>query len=134
MIPAVSKPILAALAVVAAVATTTPPASAQQAIAPGGVLTGELHAMRSRDPSGKHVNSFQLVSPPRRLPGPNGLCNLETGPETFQIVTAGETEARQLKAYVGKQVSIRATEMSCAQLAGQMSDAIVSKWSLVSSH
>ena len=122
------------LVLLPALAIAPLPAFAQQAIASGGVLTGELHAMRSRDASGKHVNSFQLVSTPRRLPPPDGLCNLETGPETFQIVTAGETEAKALKAYVGKQVSIRADQMSCAQLAGQMSDAIVSKWSLVTSH
>ena len=27
---------------------------------------------------------------PRRLPAPNGLCNLETGPETFQLVTSSD--------------------------------------------
>jgi hypothetical protein len=134
MIRSVSRPLVAVLVLLPALAIAPLPAFAQQAIASGGVLTGELHAMRSRDASGKHVNSFQLVSPPRRLPPPDGLCNLETGPETFQIVTAGETEAKALKAYVGKQVSIRADQMSCAQLAGQMSDAIVSKWSLVTSH
>ena len=101
------------------------------AIASGGVLTGELHAMRNRDPSGKRVNTFQLVSPPRRLPGPNGLCNLETGPETFQIVISSEAEARQLKPFLGKQLSIRAKEVACAELAGQLSDAIVSRWSIV---
>src|SRR5882762_5319389 len=59
-------------------------ARAQQAIKNGDVLTGQLNAMRSRA-KGKRVNTFQLVSGPRRLPSPNGLCNLETGPETFQI-------------------------------------------------
>ena len=37
--------------------------------------------------------TFQLASEPRRLPPPNGLCNLETGPETFQIVTNNDAEA-----------------------------------------
>ena len=106
-------------------------ASAQQVLKTGGVLTGELHAMRSRDAKGKHVNTFQLVSEPHRLPAPSGLCNLETGPETFQIVTASDAEANQLKAFIGKQISVKATEISCADQAGQMSDAIVSKWSLV---
>ena len=115
-------------------AISTMPASAQQAIATGGVLTGELHAMRNRDASGKHVNTFQLVSEPRRLPGPNGLCNLETGPETFQIVTVNDAEAKQLKTYIGKQVSIRANEISCSDAAGEVSDAVVSKWSIVTSH
>src|SRR5712672_2402712 len=64
-------------------------ARAQQAIKNGDVLTGPLNAMRSRA-KGKRVNTFQLVSGPRRLPSPNGLCNLETGPETFQIVTSND--------------------------------------------
>lgn len=109
-------------------------AQAQQVIAKGGVLSGELQAMRARGPDGKRVNSFQLVSEPRKLPGPDGLCNLETGPETFQIVTSSEAEAKQLKSYIGKQVSIRADQVSCAELAGQMSDAVVTKWSLVTAH
>jgi hypothetical protein len=107
---------------------------AEQILSKGGILSGELHAMRSRDQSGKHVNTFQLVSEPHRLAGPNGLCNLETGPETFQIVTTSDAEAGQLKGFVGKQISIKANETSCAEQAGQMSDAIVSKWSLVTSH
>lgn len=109
-------------------------AQAQQVIAKGGVLSGELQAMRARGPDGRRVNSFQLVSEPRKLPGPDGLCNLETGPETFQIVTSSEAEAKQLKSYIGKQVSIRADQVSCAELAGQMSDAVVTKWSLVTAH
>lgn len=109
-------------------------AEAQQVIAKGGILSGELQAMRARGPDGKRVSSFQLVSEPRKLPGPDGLCNLETGPETFQIVTSSDIEAKQLKPYVGKQVSIKADQVSCAELAGQMSDAIVTKWSLVTAH
>ena len=131
MISAISKPLLAALAVGPLLAVPALSASGPQVVAPGGVLTGELHAMRSRDATGKHVNTFQLVSEPRRLAGPNGLCNLETGPETFQIVATNAAEAKQLSAHIGKQVSIRANEVSCAQLAGEMSDAIVSKWALV---
>src|ERR1044072_9972160 len=71
-------------------------ASAQQAepaakpgklINAGDILSGQLNAMRMRGgKKGKRVNTFQLVSEPRRLPPPNGLCNLETGPDTFQIV------------------------------------------------
>jgi hypothetical protein len=132
MIPKASKHVTAALVIAAVIAGSR--VSAQQVVAPGGLLTGELQAMRSRDASGRPVNTFQLVSVPRKLLGPDGLCNLETGPETFQIVTTSETQASQLMAYVGRHISIRANEMSCAQVAGQMSDAIVSKWSLVASH
>ena len=108
-------------------------AQAQQVIRNGDVLTGQLNAMRSRA-NGKRVNSFQLVSEPRRLPPPNGLCGLETGPETFQIVTNNEVQAAQLKGYVGKQVSVKVDEVACAQEAGQMSEAVVTKWSVVTKH
>jgi hypothetical protein len=104
---------------------------AQQAMKSGDILTGQLNAMRSRAAKGKRVNTFQLVSEPRRLPAPNGLCNLETGPETFQIVTANDAQATQLKNFVGKQISLKVTEVACAEEAGQMSEAVVTKWSVV---
>ena len=108
-------------------------AQAQQAIKNGDVLTGKLNAMRSRA-KGKRVNTFQLVSEPHRLPPPSGLCNLETGPETFQIVTNNDAEAAQSKAFIGKQVSLKVDEVACAQEAGQMSEAVVTKWSVVAKH
>jgi len=97
------------------------------------MLAGKLNAMRSRA-SGKRVNTFQLVSEPHRLPPPNGLCNLETGPETFQIVTNNNAEAAQLKGFVGKEISLKVDEVACAQEAGQMSEAVVTKWSVVTKH
>ena len=108
-------------------------AQAQQAIKNGDVLTGQLNAMRSRA-KGKRVNTFQLVSEPRRLPPPNGLCNLETGPETFQIVTNNAAQAGQLKAFIGKEISLKVDEVACAQEAGQLSEAVVTKWSVVPKH
>ena len=108
-------------------------AQAQQAIHNGDVLTGQLNAMRSRA-KGKRVNTFQLVSEPHRLPPPNGLCGLETGPETFQIVTSNDAQAAQLKGFIGKEVSVKVDEVSCAQDAGQYSEAVVTKWSMVTKH
>src|ERR1700716_2707612 len=108
-------------------------AQAQQAIKSGDILTGQLNAMRSRA-KGKRVNTFQLVSEPHRLPPPSGLCGLETGPETFQIVTSSDAQAAQLKGFVGKEVSVKVDEVACAQEAGQMSEAVVTKWSVVTRH
>jgi hypothetical protein len=105
----------------------------QRAIKDGDVLTGQLNAMLSRA-KGKRVNTFQLVSEPRRLPPPNGLCGLETGPETFEIVTSNDAQAAQLKGFVGKEVSVKIGEVACAQDAGQMSEAVVTKWSVVGKH
>jgi len=116
------------------------PASAQQAepaakaaklINAGDVLTGELNVMKLRGgKKGKRVATYQVTSAPRRLPTANGLCGLETGPETFQIV-ANDAQASQLKNYLGKEVSLKVDEVACSQEAGQMSDAVVTKWSVV---
>jgi hypothetical protein len=108
-------------------------AQAQQAIKNGDVLSGKLNAMRGRA-KGKPVNTYQLVSEPHRLPPPNGLCNLETGPETFQIVTNNDAQAAQLRGFVGKEISLKVDEVTCAQEAGQMSEAVVTKWSVVTKH
>jgi hypothetical protein len=101
----------------------------------GDVLSGELNALRTRGgKKGKHIATYQLTSEPRRLPGPTGSCGLETGPETFQIVTDNEAQAAQLKNFVGKEVSVKVDEVACSQEAGQMSDAVVTKWSVVTQH
>jgi hypothetical protein len=131
-----------ALGAMIALTSATPAALAQQAVpAPkagkpinaGDVLSGELNAMRSRV-KGKRVNTFQLVSEPRRLPPPNGLCGLETGPETFQIVTSSDAQAAQLKGFIGKELMLRIDEVACAQDIGQLSEAVVTKWSVVTKH
>jgi hypothetical protein len=132
-----------ALSVVIAAALAMPPARAQavepapkagKPINAGDVLSGELNAMRTGSKKGKHLATYQLTSQPRRLPAPSGLCGLETGPETFQIVTSSEAQAAQLKGFIGKAVSLRVDEIACAQDAGQMSEAVVTKWSVVATH
>jgi hypothetical protein len=101
----------------------------------GDVLSGELTAMRvKKGNTGKRVATYQITSQPRRLPPPNGLCNLETGPETFQLVTNSDAQAAQLKGFVGKEISVKVEEVSCAQDAGQMTEAVVTKWSVVTKH
>ena len=135
-----------ALAAVIAAIFAAPAALAQQTLAPqvepapkagrpinaGEVLSGELNALRIRGPKkGRRGATYQLTSEPRRLPPPNGLCGLETGPETFQIVTNSDAQAAQLKGFVGKEVSLRVDEVACAQDAGQMSEAVVTRWSVV---
>ena len=141
---AVRLTLVTALGTALAVACAGPAALAQQAdaapkvaklINTGDVLSGELNALRTRSAKkGKHSATYQLTSEPRRLPGPTGLCGLETGPETFQIVTDSEAQAAQLKNFVGKEVSVKVGEIACSQEAGQMSDAVVTKWSVVTKH
>ncbi|WGD53278.1 hypothetical protein QA641_04965 [Bradyrhizobium sp. CB1650] len=110
-----------------------PPPKPGKPINTGDVLSGELNAMRVRDVKngGKRVATFLVTSEPRRLPPPSGLCNLETGPETFQLVTSSDAQATQLKSFVGKEISVKVDEIACASDAGQMSEAVITKWSLV---
>jgi hypothetical protein len=109
------------------------PLKAGKPINAGDVLSGELNTMRVRDPKqqGKRIATFQITTEPRRLPAPSGLCNLETGPETFQLVTTSNAQASRLKSLVGKEISVKVDEVTCAQDAGQMSEAVITKWSLV---
>jgi uncharacterized lipoprotein YajG len=112
----------------------TPPAPSKpgKPINTGEVLSGELNAMKVRDvKNGKRVATYQITSEPRRLPPPNGLCNLETGPETFQLVTSSDAQATQLKSFVGKEISVKVDEVACATDPGQMSEAVITKWSLI---
>lgn len=122
----------AALAIMVCLISGEALAQKPKVIAPGAILTGELNVMRVRV-KGKagRVNTYHLVSTPRRLAGPGGMCNLETGPETFQIVAHSAEEVEALMAARGKTISIRVKDVSCAREAGQYSDAVVSKWSLV---
>jgi hypothetical protein len=125
-----------------AVALAAPSAGAQQAepapkpgkpINAGDVLSGELNAMKGSKKT-KRAATYQITSEPRRLPPPNGLCNLETGPETFQLVTSSDAQAAQLKNFIGKEISVKVDEVACAQDAGQMSEAVITKWSVVTKH
>jgi len=109
-----------------------PPSKPGKPINTGDVLSGELNAMKVRDAkNGKRVATYQITSEPRRLPPPNGLCNLETGPETFQLVTSSDAQAAQLKSFVGKEISVKVDEVACASDPGQMSEAVITKWSLI---
>lgn len=121
---------------VAAQPSAPPPPVNSKAATPkplqsGDVLSGQLNAIRTRGKKGKKAPTFQLVSEPRRLSPPGGLCNLETGPETFQIVTSSDVQAAQLKPLIGKQVALRIEQVGCAEEAGIMSEAVVTKWSIV---
>lgn len=134
--PALKKSAVVLVAACCLVSLPSLGAVAQQKAKPittGGVLSGELTALRS-GPKKNRVITYQLTSEPRQLPAPSGLCNLETGPETFQIVANSDAEAAALKPYIGKSVALKADELSCAQAAGQFSDAIVTKWSVVTKH
>ncbi len=120
---------LASFAIVATIIISVP-AFAEQAkpMRKGDILTGELTAMKSKRTK---TVTYQIKSDPRRLPEPSGLCNLETGPETFELVTNNAAEAQALKVFLGKTIAVKVAEVACAQDAGEYNDAVVSKWSVV---
>jgi hypothetical protein len=129
-------------ALIIAAALVAPSAWAQQSepapkpgkpINAGDVLSGELTSMKGSKRT-KRQQTYQITSQPRRLPPPSGLCNLETGPETFQLVTTSDAQAAQLKNFIGKEISVKVDEVACAQDAGQMSEAVITKWSVVTKH
>ena len=104
-----------ALGAILAVMLATPAVTAQETgaaskpvklISAGGILSGELNALRGK--AGERVATYQLTSEPRRLPPPNGLCNLETGPETFQIVARNDAQAAQLRSLKAEVAQMRA--------------------------
>ena len=129
---AVAAVLVVALSAPATAQQGEPAAKAGKPIKAGDILSGELNAMKVRGgKNGKRVATYQITSEPRRLPPPNGLCNLETGPETFQLVTTSDAQAAQLKAFVGKEISVKVDEIACAQDVGQMSEAVITKWSVV---
>lgn len=125
LIPALGFTASAALA---QQAEPTPP-RAGKLMSIGDVLSGELTTIKTRK-RGK-APTYQITSEPRRLPPPNGLCNLETGPETFQLVTTSDAQAALLKGYIGKPISVKVGEIACAQEPGQMTEAVITKWSVV---
>jgi hypothetical protein len=125
LIPAVA---LIASSAVAQQAEPGPP-KAGRPMSLGDVLSGELTTIKTRK-RGKAA-TYQITSEPRRLPPPGGLCNLETGPETFQLVTTSDAQAVLLKGYIGKPISVKVGEIACAQDPGQMTEAVVTKWSVV---
>ena len=102
---------------------------AQQSLAIGGVLSGQLNAV-SIHVKGKKITTYQIASAPRKLPGPNGLCNLETGPETFQLVIRDDNDVKSLKKYLGKTVSVKASALACPQDPTEIADAVVKSWAL----
>lgn len=125
--------LLASPAIAAQQDDGAPPPKPGKPINAGEVLSGELNAMKVRDVknAGKRISTYQITSEPRRLPPPNGLCNLETGPETFQLVTSSDAQAMQLKSFVGKEISVKVDEIACASDPGQISEAVITKWSLI---
>src|SRR5690606_31874456 len=87
-------------------------AAAKKALRGSDVVTGELNIMQVRMQGHRgRVDTFHIVSEARRLMGADSMCNLETGPETFQVIAHDDAEAKRLRALRGKTVSIKVKEV-----------------------
>jgi hypothetical protein len=102
---------------------------AQQLLPLGGVISGELNAV-SIHVNGKRITTYQIASTARKLPGPSGLCNLETGPETFQLAIRDNNDVKALKKYLGKTISVKAGALACPQEPTEIAEAVVKNWTL----
>jgi len=77
------------------------------------------------------AHRFLTRSPARRAAAaPNGLCNLETGPETFSLSPQRRTGRAAEGFLSARKISVKVDEIACAQDAGQMSEAVITKWSV----
>jgi len=109
-----------------------PAPKAGKPINAGDVLSGELNSMRIRAQQGQTRRTYQLTSEPRGCRRRTDFAIWKTGPETFQLINQQRRAGlRQLKRF-HRQGDIREgrRRFACAQDAGQMSEAVITKWSV----
>jgi len=80
--------------------------------------------------NGKRV--AHLSANQRAAPAAAAEWTLQTGngSATFQLITSSDALAEQLKNFIGKEISVKVDEVACVQDAGQISEAVVTKWGI----
>ena len=106
-------------------------AQAQAPIKDGDILTGTLRVIRTRHDNGTKIVAYQIVSKPRAMPADDGFCTAENGATTFHLFAITDAARKQLKARLGKQVSVKAVKLFCAQTAWHIGDVAVPEWKLL---
>ena len=118
--------VLVSLMSAAMLALTATPVLAQDAIRRGDRLTGKLRLVRTNHPNGTAIVAFQIVSVPRAMPA-DDFCD---GPaRTFHIVAMDHAKTTQLRALLGKTVSLGTDDLFCSHTAWHIGDAVVMRWS-----
>jgi hypothetical protein len=107
------------------------PATAQEAIKDGGVLTGTLRLVRTRHPNGTKIEAYQVVSVPRAMPADDEFCNSDKVATTFHLFTMTDAAKKQLKPLLGKTVTVRTDALFCSQTAWHIGDVAVSQWTVL---
>ena len=120
---------LAVIAALAALCWCTT-AQAQAPIKDGDILTGTLRVVRTRHDNGTKIVAYQIVSKPRAI-ADDGFCTAENGATTFHLFAITDAARKQLKSRLGKQVSVKAVKLFCAQTAWHIGDVAVPEWVLL---
>jgi hypothetical protein len=106
-------------------------AVAQQPIKDGDTLTGTLRLVSTRHPNGTKIEAYQIVSEPRAMSADDDFCEAGKGATTFHLFTMTDAARKQLKPYLGKPVTVKATALFCSQTAWHIGDVAVPEWTLV---
>ena len=106
------------------------PAEAQAPIKDGDILTGTLRLVRTRHDNGTRIEAYQIVSQPRAMPADDDFCTAENGATTFHLFTMTDAARKQLKARLGKAISVKAVRLFCSQTAWHIGDVAVPEWML----
>jgi hypothetical protein len=105
-------------------------AETQAPIKDGDILTGTLRVVRTRHDNGTKIVAYQIVSKPRAI-ADDGFCTAEGGATTFHLFAINDAARKQLKQLLGKQVSVKAVKLFCAQTAWHIGDVAVPEWTLL---
>jgi len=119
-----------ALILVFAALSFCSPAQAQAPIKDGDILTGTLRVVNTRHDNGTKIVAYQIVSKPRAI-ADDGFCTAENGATTFHLFAITDAARKQLKARLGRQVSVKAVKLFCAQTAWHIGDVAVPEWKLL---
>jgi hypothetical protein len=107
------------------------PATAQEAIKEGGVLTGTLRLVATRHPNGTKIEAYQIVSVPRTMPAADDFCDPKKGATTFHLFAMTAAAKKRLQPLLGKTVTVRADALFCSETAWHIGDVAVPQWTLL---
>lgn len=106
------------------------PALAEDALAPGGWLSGTLRLVRTHHLNGTPMQAYQIVSEPRQMAASDDFCtNPDAKASTFHLFTRTKSDRVQLSRLLGKKLRVRVWELFCSQTAWHVGDVAVNKWS-----
>src|SRR5258708_28390029 len=107
------------------------PATAQEEIKEGGVLTGTVRLVATRHPNGTKLEAYQIVSAPRAMPAGDDFCDYKTGATTFHLFAMTAAAKKQLRPLLGKTISVKANALFCSETAWHIGDVAVPAWTIL---